>query len=134
MGEFMTNKSGCGGYVQAQAKTHQRAPHAASRRERACIPRTTAKDIKDSLQPWQIEAICKDWLPDGKKQGGWWVVKCPWREDKDPSLGVSLTTGRWQDFARGDHGDMMDLSMKLYGGTLAETIDGFAEMLGLRGA
>lgn len=129
------NKSGSGGHVQAHAKTHRRATQASSPRGRGCKPRTlTPADIKDRLQPWQIEAICKDWLPGGRRQGAWWLVQCPWREDSDPSLGVSLTTGRWQDFARGDHGDMLDLSMRLFGGTLAETVDGFAEMMGLKGA
>jgi hypothetical protein len=46
-------------------------------------------------------------------------------------LGVSFSTGRWQDFATGEKGDMIDLSMKLFGDSLQETINGFAEMLGL---
>lgn len=91
-------------------------------------------DIKDRLSSSHIEALCKAWLPDGKRQGNWYVCKVPWREDRSPSLGVSLSTGRWKDFASGEHGDMIDLSMKLFGDSLHETLKGFAEMLGMNHA
>jgi len=70
-------------------------------------------------------------LPGGKRQGGWYLACAPWRDDRNPSLGVSFSTGRWSDFATGEKGDMIDLSMKLFGDSLQETIAGFAEMLGL---
>jgi len=92
---------------------------------------TTIQDIKAHLHSSHYEALCADWLSDGKRQGGWWLACSPWRDDKNPSLGVSLTTGRWRDFTTGDHGDMIDLSMRIFGGTLADTVKGFAEMLGL---
>lgn len=101
-------------------------PHGPSNRRSHSI-----KDIKDRLGPAHFYALCQDWLPDGKKQGSWWVATTPWREDRNPSLGVSLTTGMWRDFATGEKGDMLDLSMKLFGDTLADTIQGFAEMLGM---
>lgn len=88
-------------------------------------------DIKSRLTGAHIEALCRAWLPDGKRQGGWYVCCAPWREDRNPSLGVSLNTGRWKDFATGENGDMIDLSMKLFGDSLADTIKGFADMLGL---
>ena len=59
------------------------------------------------------------------------MATSPWRDDRSPSLGVSLTTGMWRDFATGERGDMLDLSMKLFGDSLTETIEGFADMLGL---
>ena len=73
----------------------------------------TIGEIKDRLTSSHIEALCKAWLPDGKRQGGWYVSCAPWREDRNPSLGVSLSTGRWKDFATGEHGDMIDLSTEL---------------------
>lgn len=91
----------------------------------------TIQDIKSRLHASHIEVLCRGWLPNGKKQGGWWLACTPWREDKNPSLGVSLTTGRWKDFTTGEHGDMLDLSMRLFGGSMTDTIKGFAEMLGL---
>jgi hypothetical protein len=102
-------------------------------RPRESSPRRSLKirDIKDRLSASHIAALCQAWLPNGKRQGGWWISTTPWREDRNPSLGVSLTTGHWRDFATGERGDMLDLSMKLFGGTLVDTISGFAEMLGL---
>lgn len=98
----------------------------------ASKPRSTIAQIKERLTPSRIEALCRDWLPEGKRQGGWWVCRTPWRDDRSPSLGVSLSTGRWQDFATGDRGDMFDLAMRLFGDSLREVIDGFAEMLGVQ--
>ena len=94
----------------------------------------TIRDIKDRLSASHIEALCKAWLPDGKRQGGWFVARAPWRDDRNPSLGVSLSTGRWKDFSTGEHGDMIDLSMRLFGDSLHETLKGFAEMLGMNHA
>jgi hypothetical protein len=104
------------------------------RRTGASQPRSPIAAIKDCLTPSHIEALCKSWLPTGKRQGGWWVCCSPWREDKNPSLGVSLSSGHWKDFASGERGDMIDLSMRLWGDSLADTIDGFAEMLGIKNA
>lgn len=131
------SKSGCDGSVQAQAKSHRPSAQASSLSapRRLVNTRTySISTIKDRLTPAHIELICRDWLSHGSKQGGWWVCTTPWRDDSSPSLGVSLTTGRWSDFATGEKGDMIDLSMRLFGDSLAETIDGFAEMLGLKNA
>lgn len=131
------NKSGRDGYVQASAKGHrasdQRVKTSAHRG--AVNARTyTPSDIKDRLAPQHVEVICRDWLPNGKKQGQWYVCCSPWREDSNPSFAVSLTTKTWRDFATGERGDIFDLSMKLWGDSFAETLDGFAEMLGLKNA
>jgi DNA primase len=122
------------GNVQGLPKNHR----ASGKRHPFPAPATpvntrsyTIRDIKDRLTSSHIEALCKAWLPDGKRQGGWYVACAPWRDDRNPSLGVSFSTGRWKDFATGDHGDMIDLSMKLFGDSLQETIEGFADMLGL---
>lgn len=127
----MTGK--CGN-VQGLPKNHiassAQTPFPAARK--AVNPRSISiSDIKDRLSSTHIEALCKAWLPDGKRQGGWFIARTPWREDRNASLGVSLSTGRWKDFATGDHGDMIDLSMKLFGDSLQETLKGFAEMLGI---
>lgn len=95
------------------------------------IPRSLIPEIKSRLTASHIEALCRAWLSHGKKQGGWWVCTTPWRDDGSPSLGVSFSSGRWTDFATGEKGDMIDLSMRLFGDSLQETIKGFAEMLGI---
>ena len=96
--------------------------------------RSPISAIKDRLTPSHIEALCRDWIPHGKRQGGWWIATSPWREDRNPSFGVSLTTGLWRDFATGEKGDILDLSMRLFGDTMQETIKGFCEMLGIDNA
>jgi DNA primase len=122
------------GAVQGSPKNHR----SGGRRAPPCSPAVSVKsrsysirDIKDRLSPSHIEALCRDWLPGGKRQGGWYLACAPWRDDRNPSLGVSFSTGRWQDFATGEKGDMIDLSMRLFGDSLQDTLKGFAEMLGL---
>ncbi|MEN6548443.1 MAG: hypothetical protein ABFE07_20560 [Armatimonadia bacterium] len=131
------NKSGCDGDVQAHAKARRPSAQASSLSapRRLVNTRThSISDIKARLGPHHILAICKDWLSHGSRQGDWWVCTTPWRDDTKPSLGVSLSSGRWSDFATGEKGDMIDLSMRLFGDNLRDTIDGFAEMLGLKDA
>jgi len=63
-----------------------------------------------------IHGVCQRYLPRGVVKGDWWLVSTPWRVDKNPSLGVHLTSGRWKDFARPeDHGDLIDLISKITG-------------------
>lgn len=128
--------SGNYGNVQGKPKHHEPSGLRSSTPRQAgpSHPRIiNIKDVKDRLTPAHIEALCKAWLPDGKRQGGWWMAKAQWRNDNTPSLGVSLTTGHWKDFGGTESGDMIDLSMKLFGDSLRETIQGFAEMLGIAG-
>jgi len=130
----MTGK--CGN-VQGLPKNHiaSSGVHPFHPTGKAVNPRSISiSDIKDRLSSSHIEALCKAWLPDGKRQGGWFVCSAPWRTDRNASLGVSLSTGRWKDFATGEHGDMIDLSMRLFGDSLQETLKGFAEMLGINHA
>lgn len=70
-----------------------------------------------------ILSICRKYLPGGRQQGEWWLAKVPWRADKTPSLGVSLTTAIWKDFGRpGEHGDGVSLVSKLTQRTLADVV------------
>lgn len=76
------------------------------------------------------EAIARRWLPNGQRNGGWWVCNVPWREDKHPSFGLSLSTGRWKDFAGGEKGDVIDLYQRLYGGTKVDAAKAVARVIG----
>lgn len=130
-------KSGCGGDVQASAKDRQSSAPASrlSAPRRIVNARTyTAASIKERLTERNVESLCRAWLPKGKVVGQWWVCCSPFREDSDPSFGVSLTTKNWRDFGTGEGGDIIDLSMRLFGDTFVETLDGFAEMLGIKDA
>lgn len=49
-------------------------------------------------------------IVSGRKPGkdGWVVVSSPFREDRNPSFAVCLTSGRWKDFATDESGDVFD--------------------------
>lgn len=70
-----------------------------------------------------ILGFCKRYLPSGQQKGRWWMVSCPWREDKTPSLGVNLDSGRWKDFGREDsRGDLVDLLARVVNKTPTEIV------------
>ena len=60
----------------------------------------------------QAEAVCRRYLPQGRRQGRYWVAG-----DLDGTRGRSLfvrlsgpgVPGRWTDAATGQHGDLLDL-------------------------
>ncbi|MDD7908662.1 toprim domain-containing protein [Pseudovibrio exalbescens] len=73
----------------------------------------TLKEIKQALQGLQLESVVRDLVPDGRRVGGCWSARCPWREDrKGGSFVVWLggtAKGAWKDYATGDKGDLIDL-------------------------
>lgn len=79
-------------------------------------PRVDFARVKaDALQ--RVDAVLRDWLPDGKREGREWVARNPTRADARPgSFAVNLDTGRWSDFATGDKGgDLISLVAYLDG-------------------
>jgi len=53
----------------------------------------------------EISALCRQWLPSGRRVGSEWVARNPRRSDERlGSFKVNLVTGRWADFATGDKG------------------------------
>lgn len=77
------------------------------------------------------EAFCRRYLATGKKTGQWWIASTPWREDKNPSLGVNLSSGKWKDFAKGDRGDLTDLLARIDRCDGAEACLRLARMMGI---
>jgi putative DNA primase/helicase len=64
------------------------------------------------------EVLLSEWLPEGQRQGGEWVSANPVRGDRRAgSFGVSLVSGRWNDFADSDAkgGDLVSLLAYLRG-------------------
>lgn len=58
---------------------------------------------------------CFDLLGDGgKKVAGGYLYRCPWRQDKTPSLSVTNDGRGWRDFGSDEHGSVIDLAMKLW--------------------
>ena len=50
-----------------------------------------------------------------KKVSYGYLYRTPWREDKRPSLSVTLNGKGWKDYATGEHGNLIDLVMKCLG-------------------
>ena len=65
-----------------------------------------------ALLAQRAEAVCRQYLPQGKKQGRYWCAGDA-RGAKGRSLFVRLgppgTPGKWTDAATGEHGDLLDL-------------------------
>lgn len=62
------------------------------------------------------EAVCRQWLPDGRREGAEWVARNPRRSDRRlGSFKVNLQTGRWGDFAdNASGGDLVSLAAYLF--------------------
>lgn len=64
------------------------------------------------------ERLVAAWLPEGKRQGSEWVARNPARGDRAAgSFGVSLVSGKWNDFAShaAHGGDLVSLYAYLHG-------------------
>lgn len=58
---------------------------------------------------------CLDYIGTDKvvrKTAYGFLCRCPWREDKNPSLSITPNGKGWQDHATGEHGNIIDLVMK----------------------
>ena len=57
---------------------------------------------------------CLDWLGEKvvRQTNGGYLARCPWREDKHPSLTITANGQGWMDHATGEHGSIIDLVMK----------------------
>ena len=60
----------------------------------------------------QAETVCRHFLPNGRKQGNYWIAG-----DIDGARGRSFVVrlsgpgriGKWNDYSTGDHGDLLDI-------------------------
>jgi hypothetical protein len=79
------------------------------------------------------DRIVRRWLPDGKREGPEWVAINPIRSDRRKgSFKVNLKTGRWGDFATGQHGgDLIALAALLHHLGQADAAVRVAAMLGI---
>jgi twinkle protein len=89
--------------------------------------------LSDSLAA-QVESVCRDLLPLGKKMGHEWCVGSVSGEEGE-SLKVHLTgdkAGLWSDFAEGGKGgDLLDLMAAVHGIELKEAIKMACQFLGI---
>lgn len=70
-----------------------------------------ASEIASALAD-QAETVCRHFLPNGRKQGNYWIAG-----NIDGARGRSLVVrlagtgriGKWNDYSTGDHGDLLDI-------------------------
>lgn len=57
------------------------------------------------------QITCLDYLgkPLKKTRAGWYVYRCPWKEDKNPSLNVTPNGKVWKDLSTGATGGIIEL-------------------------
>ena len=86
----------------------------------------------------RAEAVCRQYLPHGRRQGRYWVAG-----DLDGARGRSLyvrlgppgTPGKWTDAATGEHGDLLDIIRhRLRAPTLRAALDEARAFLALPAA
>lgn len=61
---------------------------------------------------------CLDYLGESrviKRLSGCYLCRAPWREDKHPSLSVTLDGKGWQDHSDGTHGNLIDMVARTIG-------------------
>ncbi len=81
-----------------------------------------------------LPMLLRRWLPDGRLKGNEYTARNPTRIDRRPgSFKVNVRTGRWADFATGDHGgDVVSLAAYLSGAGQAEAARSLTDMLRVR--
>lgn len=77
--------------------------------------------------------VVPELLPEGVRKGGEWWSRNPTRGDREAgSFSVSLTDGRWHDFASGDKGgDLVSLAAYVWGTSQTNAARDLARRLGL---
>ena len=64
-----------------------------------------------NIQQIKEKYTCLDYLGDRvvRKVANGYLARCPWRDDKNPSLTVSLNGRGWKDQATGEHGNLIKM-------------------------
>jgi len=92
-------------------------------------PRVDFSAIRDAAAS-HLEALCRRWLPGGRRVGNEWVCGSL-RGEPGSSCRVNLRTGRWCDFATGEKGgDAVSLAAAVFGLSQVEAARRLARMLG----
>lgn len=109
-------RSGCGGSVRPQES-----------------PTIAAIRAVADLALIHAPALVPELLPEGTRKGDEWWARNPTRADRDAgSFSVSLTDGRWHDFASGDSGgDLVSLAAYVWGARQSDAARDLARRLGL---
>lgn len=67
-------------------------------------------NVKQIKEKW----TCLDYLGDRvvRKTSKGYLARCPWREDTNPSLTVTVDGKGWKDQRDGSHGNIIDMAMR----------------------
>lgn len=66
-----------------------------------------------NIQQIKEKYTCQDYLGKPvKKVANGYLYRCPYRDDDNPSLSVTLNGKGWHDLRTGEHGNLIDLVMK----------------------
>ena len=69
-----------------------------------------------NLKQIKEQFTCLDYLGEPiKKVSNGYLYRCPWKEDRHPSLSVTLDGGGWHDLSDGTHGNLIDLVARCIG-------------------
>jgi putative DNA primase/helicase len=81
----------------------------------------------------QTEPLVQNWLPNGKREGVYWISLNPTRVDnKTGSFKVNINTGQWGDFATEDKGgDLVSLYAYLNNVSQTEAAKAVASSIGM---
>src|SRR5262245_24076328 len=89
-------------------------------------------DIKDRIDLAAVATNLLGPAPGRRGERGrrlWW--RCPFHEDKNPSLGIEPGKPWWRCFGCGEHGDAADLVMRVDKTTFPEAVRLVAELAGI---
>ena len=67
-----------------------------------------------NIQQIKDKYTCLDYLGDKviRKTTKGYLARCPWREDRNPSMTVTPNGKGWLDHSTGEHGNLIDLVMR----------------------
>jgi len=88
--------------------------------------------LNDAIFP-MISCLVPSVLPQGRREGHYWVALNPTRADRTPgSFKINMHNGRWADYATGDSGgDLISLAAYLYGMRQGDAADYIAKLAGV---
>ena len=84
-------------------------------------PVLSAEDIKAAIPDWGFAFADLNGSHNG--QDGWRKARCPFHDDKNPSLSFQPATGAWKCHAEDIGGDGLEYLMRLHDKTLPQVIE-----------
>ncbi|CDZ67652.1 Hypothetical protein NGAL_HAMBI2605_59330 [Neorhizobium galegae bv. orientalis] len=91
--------------------------------------------IKEELKN-RIESLCRQLLPDGRRQGRLWVAHNPvtgdFKQSAEFKVALDRDIGAWKDWRTGEKGDVIRLVEYLHGCDFRTAVDWARDFVGIR--